>query len=62
MALDAAGFEIQLQVHDEVCQGVKSVEEAREIAHIMSTCVALNVPSRVDIELGPSWGEAKEID
>lgn len=60
--LDEAGFEVQLQVHDEVCQGVDSVEEAREIARIMATCVELRVPSKVDIELGPSWGEAKEID
>ena len=60
--LDEAGFELQLQVHDEICQGVYSVEEAREMAHIMQTCVELRVPSKVDIELGPSWGEAKEID
>jgi DNA polymerase I-like protein with 3'-5' exonuclease and polymerase domains len=53
---------IQLQVHDEICQGVHSVDEAREIARIMATCVDLRVPSRVDVEIGPNWGEAKEID
>ena len=62
VSLDEAGHEMQLQVHDEICQGVNSVDEARDIAHIMATCVDLRVPSKVDIELGPSWGEAKEID
>jgi len=60
--LDEAGHETQLQVHDEVCQGVRSAKEARDIAHIMATCLNLRVPSRVDIELGPNWGEAEEVD
>jgi DNA polymerase I-like protein with 3'-5' exonuclease and polymerase domains len=62
VALDEAGHDLRLQVHDEMAQGVNSVEEARDIAHIMATCVELRVPSRVDIEIGPNWGEAKEID
>ena len=62
VALHEAGFKMQLQVHDEICQGVRSVDEAREIARIMATCVELRVPSRVDVEIGPNWGEAKEID
>jgi len=28
----------------------------------MMNCTPLNVPSKVDIEIGPSWGEAKGID
>lgn len=60
--LDEAGHEIQLQVHDEVCLGVDDVDEARDVARVMETCIELRVPSKVDIELGPSWGEAAEID
>lgn len=60
--LDEAGHELQLQVHDEVCLSVADVEQARDVARIMETCLELRVPSKVDIELGPSWGEAKEID
>lgn len=60
--LDDAGQELQLQVHDEVCQSVDDVGQARDIGRIMETCVDLRVPSKVDIEIGPSWGEAKEID
>jgi DNA polymerase I-like protein with 3'-5' exonuclease and polymerase domains len=56
---DAAGFRMQLQVHDEIDLSVKNKEEALELANIMRTCVPLAVPSKVDVDVGPSWGEAK---
>jgi DNA polymerase I-like protein with 3'-5' exonuclease and polymerase domains len=31
---------------------------ARRIQEVMETCVILQVPSVVDAEIGPSWGEA----
>jgi DNA polymerase I-like protein with 3'-5' exonuclease and polymerase domains len=55
---DDAGFELQLQVHDEICQTVADREEAEALGRLMETCVDLNVPSKVDVEVGPSWGEA----
>jgi len=51
-----------LQVHDEIAMSVKTVDEAREIAKVMETAVPLEVPSKCDIDMGPSWGEAKEIN
>ncbi len=59
VALDQAGFRVLLQVHDELAVSVSSREEAQEAARIMCNAVELEVPSRVDVELGPSWGEAK---
>jgi hypothetical protein len=32
--------------------------QAREAADLMAKAVTLEVPSRVDVETGPSWGEA----
>jgi DNA polymerase I-like protein with 3'-5' exonuclease and polymerase domains len=58
VALAKAGFDIRLQVHDEIALSVKSIEEAREAADIMARAVNLEVPSRVDVETGPSWGAA----
>jgi DNA polymerase I-like protein with 3'-5' exonuclease and polymerase domains len=58
VALHKAGFKLLLQVHDEVAISVDTVEEAREAADIMARAVTLEVPSRVDVETGPSWGEA----
>jgi len=55
---DAAGFELQLQVHDEIDLSVENKEEAEGLAEIMRNCVDLRVPSKVDVEIGPSWGEA----
>jgi len=58
VALHKAGFKILLQVHDELALSVGSRTEAEEAAQIMATAVQLEVPSRVDVETGPSWGEA----
>ena len=58
VALHKAGFTMLLQVHDEIALSVQSREEAVEASRIMATAVQLEVPSRVDVETGPSWGEA----
>ena len=58
LALHKAGFRILLQVHDELALSVNNREEAREAADIMANAVRLEVPSRVDVETGRSWGEA----
>jgi DNA polymerase I-like protein with 3'-5' exonuclease and polymerase domains len=57
--LHKEGFRILLQVHDEVVVSVKSKEEAERASRIMADAVRLEVPSRCDVEVGPSWGEAK---
>ena len=53
-----AGHFVQLQVHDELDGSCKNREEAEAIGDIMRNCIKLRVPSRVDVEVGPSWGEA----
>lgn len=59
VAMDAAGVPLQLQVHDEVDYTAESREAAQEAARIMEDVVPLQVPMRVDVECGPSWGEAE---
>ena len=59
VALAKAGIDPILQVHDEVALSVDSREIAEEASRIMATAVNLQVPSRCDVEVGPSWGEAK---
>jgi len=58
VALHKAGFNLLLQVHDEIALSVRNKEEAREAANLMATAVNLEVPSRVDVETGPNWGSA----
>ena len=58
IALHKAGFNLLLQVHDEIALSVYSREEALEASEVMRTAVDLEVPSKVDVEIGPSWGEA----
>ena len=47
-----------VQVHDELAFSVPTREAAERLKTIMETCVKLEVPSMVDLEIGPSWGEA----
>lgn len=58
VALHKAGFDLLLQVHDEIALSVHSKAEAIEAAQIMKNAVSLEVPSRVDTEIGQSWGDA----
>ena len=58
--LDAAGYELQLQVHDEIDTSVDSIQQAKDMAVIMRDCMQANVPFKVDVEVGPSWGEIQK--
>lgn len=58
VALHKAGFNLLLQVHDEIAISVKDKSEAEQAARIMTQAVTLEVPSRVDVETGTSWGTA----
>jgi DNA polymerase I-like protein with 3'-5' exonuclease and polymerase domains len=51
-----AGYEPQLQVHDEVDGSAGSEQEAQAIGEIMVNAMPLRVPSKVDCEIGPDWG------
>ena len=56
-----AGTTPLLQLHDELACSVRDEGHAREIATIMENAVSIAVPSKCDIDLGPSWGEAEEV-
>lgn len=60
VALADEGILPMIQVHDELDISVESEEQAKRITEIMETCVDLEVPSVVDAEFGPNWGEAKQ--
>ncbi len=53
----AQGFKPLLTVHDELCFSIENQEQADQIVEIMETGLPLNVPSKVDAELGDNWGE-----
>jgi DNA polymerase I-like protein with 3'-5' exonuclease and polymerase domains len=58
VAADAAGFALQLQVHDEIDFSVSSKAEAEACGRVMETCIPLEVPSKVDVEIGKNWGDS----
>ena len=57
--LHAAGIPPMVQIHDELAVSVSSAAQARQVVEIMENCVQMEIPSVVDAEIGPSWGEAK---
>ena len=52
------GIVPHIQVHDELDVSVQNKEESRKIVEIMENCVDLVVPSKVDAEIGNTWGTA----
>lgn len=58
--MDRAGIPLQLQVHDEFDFSVENKAQAELGAELMRNTYDLSVPSKVDVGLGPSWGEIKE--
>ena len=50
-----------VQVHDELCCSVSAKEEAMKIKRIMEEAIPLEIPSRCDLEMGSSWGQAVDI-
>lgn len=59
---DRAGFPLQLQVHDELNLSVVSHDEARDLGTLMRDVIKLRVPMKVDVDVGPSWGEGKLLE
>ena len=55
------GIVPHLQVHDEVDVSIENEQQGKRVAEIMENCVQLAVPLVVDIEVGESWGDTKEV-
>lgn len=56
-----AGVVPHLTIHDENGFSVESKRQAVEYGEIMCHCFPLAVPLVVDVEVGPSWGEAQAL-
>jgi len=57
--IHAEGVIPLIQIHDEVAFSSKTDEKVKMVGNIMETAVPLTVPSKVDVEIGPSWGETE---
>jgi DNA polymerase I-like protein with 3'-5' exonuclease and polymerase domains len=57
VALHEEGILPMIQVHDELDISIESEKQKQHIIEVMEECVKLEVPSVVDAEIGPNWGE-----
>jgi DNA polymerase-1 len=55
-----AGYLPLLQVHDELVFSVKNKKEVKKICKLMEDAVPLDIPNKVDAELGKNWGDSME--
>lgn len=55
------GITPMVTVHDELGFSVQDVHEARRIVHLMENAVQLEVPTVVDLKLGPNWGSVEKV-
>ena len=53
-----AGYPPLLQVHDELVFSVKNKEDVSAICKLMEGAVPLDVPNKVDAEVGKNWGDS----
>jgi DNA polymerase I-like protein with 3'-5' exonuclease and polymerase domains len=60
IALDEAGYDYSLVVHDEIDNSIPNRKVAFEMAEIMKECLPMRTPSKVDVEIGPNWGNVKK--
>ena len=61
VAADAEGIPIQLSVHDEFDFSYHDIKQAKRLKELQMTVVQFNVPMKVDLEVGPSWGELTKV-
>lgn len=59
--LRRAGYKPRLTVHDEFDFSRPRGLSSREIVEIMAKALPLSVPSRVDVEVGPNYGQLQEL-
>jgi DNA polymerase I-like protein with 3'-5' exonuclease and polymerase domains len=55
-------FYLQLQVHDELDSSASSPTEAVKASEIMKEAILSTVPFRVDVDLGPNWGQLQSLE
>jgi DNA polymerase I-like protein with 3'-5' exonuclease and polymerase domains len=58
--LRAEGITPMVQLHDELDISVESKEQSQKIKDIMENCVELEVPNKVDYEVGDNWGDISD--
>lgn len=52
-------FFMQLQIHDELDGSVTEPSIAHKVSDLMCDSMSALLPFKVDVEIGPSWGEIK---
>ena len=58
LELSKEGYLAHIQVHDELDFSVANDKDKSKIKEIMEHAIDLQVPNKVDVEIGDNWGDA----
>jgi DNA polymerase I-like protein with 3'-5' exonuclease and polymerase domains len=61
VAADREGIPVQLVVHDEFDFSFTDIRQALRLKELQETTVTFNVPMKVDLEVGDSWGNLEKV-
>ncbi len=57
-----AGYVPMIQMHDELGFSVNNPNTGREVAEIMRTAIPTQIPMKIDVEYGVTWGRAAKVN
>ena len=60
--LHSEGIIPEVQLHDELDISIDSDDKKKKIIEIMENAVKLDVPNKVDCEVGENWGSIEGED
>ena len=61
IACDAEGIPIQMAVHDEFDFSFSGINQAKRVRELQMSVVQFSVPMKVDLEIGPNWGNLTKV-
>lgn len=59
--LHKAGLSLLLSVHDDNCVNIQHEEQLYQTKDIMENCIQLVIPVKVDVHVGPDWGNVENL-
>ena len=61
LELYKAGLKMLITVHDEIAISTANTQDIKLAKEIMETCCPLVLPSKVDVDVGDTWGSAENF-
>lgn len=61
VAADREGIPVQMAVHDEFDLSFSDISVPKRLKELQMSTVTFRVPMKVDLEIGPNWGQLEKV-